>query len=145
MFNKEKSKCPICEGETNFFTKGALKYNNEYLCQSCVQKLGRSHIGIFNIKKYSLEELKEKAEMAGNEEPAKISEPKNKLECPHCKGHNIELLSNDKNYKTKYKTTINLNPFKPFTLTNSKEIKKETAKEHNEYLCKDCGNRWIGK
>ena len=61
-----------------------------------------------------------------------------------------------------------MNPFHPLTVFNTKEEKKEkksaakiglgiaTAgtsliftgtkkKAHNEYYCRDCGNRWIGK
>ena len=90
-----------------------------------------------------------------------------RLKCPKCKGHQIILLANDLNYKTKTRTSINLNPLHPLTVFNSKTIRKEkkslpkmwlnlmtggisgkiigTNKNHNEYLCQTCGKRWVGK
>ena len=43
------------------------------------------------------------------------------LKCPKCKSNNIQLWSNDNNLKTKKSTSLNLNPFKPFTVFNHKE------------------------
>ena len=129
--------CPLCDKKTNITNKSGTKYENNYICMECSGKLLKHNINLFNIKKHNISELKDIINAPDT--------PKNVLECPFCHEHNIELLSNDKNYKTKYKTTINLNPLKIFTLTNTKEIKKETSKSHNEYFCKDCGNRWIGK
>ncbi len=137
-----KGICPICEVATNVSNKSAVKYNDEYICRECILKLGKQGINVFKIKNISIDELKSKIDGVSID---KISKPKKELKCPHCNSHNIELLANDKNYKTKYKTTVNLNPLKIFTLVNTKEIKKETSKKHNEYLCKNCGNRWIGK
>ncbi len=91
-----------------------------------------------------------------------------KLKCPKCKGTHIQLLANDLNMKTETKTSLNLNPLKPLTIFNHKTEKKEKTsaakvglavmtggaslmvtgtkkKAHNEYLCTECGNRWIGK
>lgn len=90
------------------------------------------------------------------------------LKCPICKSHNIDLWSNEENYNIKQKTSINLNPLHPLTVFNTKEVKKEKTsaakiglgvmtggasilvtgikkKAHNEYYCRDCGNRWIAK
>lgn len=90
------------------------------------------------------------------------------LKCPKCKGTHIQLWDTDKNMKTKTKTTLNLNPLHPFTVFEHKEVKKEKKsaakiglgimtggasllvtgtkkKNHNEYYCMDCGNRWVGK
>lgn len=95
-------------------------------------------------------------------------ENKSGLKCPKCKSHNVDLWSNEANYHIKQKTSVNLNPLHPLTVFNTKEEKKEkksaakiglgiaTAgtsliftgtkkKAHNEYYCRDCGNRWIGK
>lgn len=130
--------CPICNKNTNLTNKSSLKIENDYLCMECTQKLANEGITLFNIKNKDLAELK-------NTIHKNDVKKGNIIECPKCNGHNIELLANDKNYTKKYKTTININPLKIFTLTNTKEIKKETSQEHNEYLCKDCGNRWIGK
>ena len=91
-----------------------------------------------------------------------------KLKCPKCRGTHIQLLANDLNTTSKTKTSINLNPLKPFTVFNHKTEKKEKTsaakvgfaimtcgtsllvtgtkkKVHNEYYCTDCGNRWVGK
>lgn len=47
------------------------------------------------------------------------------LSCPKCNGHNIDLWDDSKNMKVKQKTSLNLNPLHPFTLVNTKEVKKE--------------------
>lgn len=140
MFNKDV--CPICNCSTNLLNKSGLKYNEKYVCHDCSVKLGKNNITLFNIKKHTLESLQE---IVCNTVIEKKVKDKNILKCPKCSGHNLELLSNDKNYEKKYKTTININPLKPFTLTNTKEIVKEKSKKHNEYFCRDCGYRWIGK
>lgn len=133
-----KNKCPICNCETTFSNKSGLKFNNIHLCMKCATSLGKQGVNLFNIRNFDLDELKEKV----FKQQGKINKM---LECPNCKSHDIQLLANDKNYKTKYKTTLNLNPLKIFTLTNTKKITKEISKEHNEYFCKNCGNRWIGE
>lgn len=92
-----------------------------------------------------------------------------RLKCPSCKGTHITLLANDVNTKTVSKTSLNLNPLHPLTIVNTKQVKKEKIstgkllmavatlgtstvvtggirhKAHNEYLCQDCGKRWVGK
>lgn len=90
------------------------------------------------------------------------------LKCPKCKSHNIDLWSNEANMKEFQRTGLNLNPLHPLTLFKTKTIKKEKtsaakvglamvtggtsallvgtkSKKHNEYYCRDCGKRWIGK
>lgn len=91
------------------------------------------------------------------------------LRCPKCYKSNIGLLSTDNNMKVKHKTSLNLNPLHPLTITNTKTTKKEKLsakkvglawvtcgasiaftgglknKAHNEYFCQDCGYRWIGE
>lgn len=94
--------------------------------------------------------------------------PSGGLACPKCKGHNIDLWSDEEGYKISHKTSVNLNPLHPLTVFNTKEVKKEKksaakiglavmtggvsvpftgtkTKKHNQYYCRDCGNRWIGK
>lgn len=134
----DNNTCPICSTIISLKNTSSLKYDQKHICTKCSMKLAKQGINIFNYKKYKLEELKEKA-YHEDIKNGKI------LECPNCKSHNLEIISNDKNYKTKYRTTLNLNPLRIFTLTNTKEIKKETSKNHNEYYCKDCGYKWIGK
>lgn len=90
------------------------------------------------------------------------------LKCPKCKGHNIDLWSDSINMKEYTRTGLNLNPLHPLTPFKTKTVKKEKTsaakiglammtggasllvtgtkkKAHNEYYCRDCGNRWIGK
>ncbi len=87
-----------------------------------------------------------------------------KLKCPKCKSTNLDVLSNDKNYKTE--TSLNLNPLKPFTVFNHKKKEKVSkgklllgaatggasllvtgtkSKKHTEMFCRNCGNRWLTK
>jgi len=91
-----------------------------------------------------------------------------KLRCPKCKSHNIDLWSNTANTKTVTKTKLDLNPLHPFTVFKHETVQKEKKsagkvalgvmtggtsllmtgtknKKHNEYYCRDCGNRWVGK
>lgn len=53
-----------------------------------------------------------------------------RLICKKCRSSNITVLSNDRNIKSRKTTTsLNLNPFKPFTKYNhkTKEKKKKSA------------------
>lgn len=56
LFNK--GVCPICDENTNMLTKTAVKYNNDYICQSCFNKLLNSKISITKIKSMEIDELK---------------------------------------------------------------------------------------
>lgn len=90
------------------------------------------------------------------------------LACPHCGSHNIDLWSNQANMKEFQRTGLNLNPLHPLTPFKTKTVKKEkksaakiglglmtggtsllltgtNKKAHNEYYCRDCGNKWVGK
>lgn len=129
--------CPVCNKSLSLTNMSIVKVNEKNLCQDCFKRISKK-IPVWNIKKMSIEDLKKliKDDKIAN---GKI------IECPNCQSHNIDVITTDKNYKEKYKTTLNLNPLKIFTLTNTKKVVKETSKEHNEYLCKNCGNRWIGK
>lgn len=80
------------------------------------------------------------------------------LACPNCGGHNIDLWANDKNMDTIYKRSL-LNPLKTKKVkVEKKSLFRKAAetsvfgaplpggnKKNNEYYCRDCGNRWIGK
>lgn len=90
------------------------------------------------------------------------------LSCPICGSHNIDLWSNEANMKEFQRTGLNLNPLHPLTPFKTKTVKKEKTsaakiglglmtggtsllltgtkkKAHNEYYCRDCGKKWIGK
>lgn len=129
--------CPVCNKSLSLTNMSMIKVNEMNLCQECIKRISKK-VPVWNIKKMSVEDLKKiiRDDKIANGEI---------IECPNCQSHNIDVIATDKNYKEKYKTTLNLNPLKIFTLTNAKKVVKETSKEHNDYLCKDCGNRWIGK
>lgn len=90
------------------------------------------------------------------------------ITCPRCHGANIQLLDNTKNLNEFGRVGMNLNPAHPLTFFKVKKVKKEKLsaaklglglatggtslvltgvkkKKHNEYHCRDCGKRWIGK
>jgi len=52
--------------------------------------------------------------------------------CPRCKSTNISMSGN------RTKTTMNLNPLKPFTLVNHKPTKQI-------WTCMSCGKTWMEK
>ena len=91
-----------------------------------------------------------------------------RLRCPGCKGSHITLLSTDIGMKQVSRTGLDMNPFHPFSIFKTRTVKKEKLsigklalgamtggvsllvtgtrqKKHNEYLCQDCGRRWVGK
>lgn len=85
------------------------------------------------------------------------------IKCPNCNGAHIQILDN-----RTMKTTLNMNPLKPFTVYNHKEVKKTKKKvskgkiiagiatggtsvlvtgarkkvEVDSYFCMDCGCQW---
>jgi ribosomal protein L7/L12/predicted RNA-binding Zn-ribbon protein involved in translation (DUF1610 family) len=88
--------------------------------------------------------------------------------CPKCGSTRIQLWNNTANMKEFQRTGLNLNPLHPLTPFKTKTVRKEKTsmaklglglmtggtsllvtgtknKNHNEYYCTDCGNRWIGK
>lgn len=123
----------------------------------------------FLRKKYpNIEFVEQEESEAGKSNSTLTPNQYNGLKCPKCKGHNIDLWSNEANYKIKRKTSVNLNPLHPLTILETKEEKKEKTsaakigigimtggtsllvtgtkkKAHNEYYCRDCGHRWIAK
>ena len=129
--------CPLCNSKLNFMNMSLIKVDGKNICQDC-NKILTKNVLPWKIKEKSIEELKQ---------IIKNDNIKNGIiiECPNCHSHDINIISTDKNYKEKYKTTVNLNPFKIFTIANTKKEIKEISKEHNEYLCKNCGRKWIGK
>lgn len=86
----EKSNCPICNNETNLLNKSVIKYNDNYVCQNCIKILANQGIIPFNIKKYNLDELKEKIYT-----PI-IDNSKNIFEFLKYKNHNFKSLIDNK-------------------------------------------------
>lgn len=79
-------------------------------------------------------------------EPGFVKKP-----CPRCGGVNYHAFVEEvtvRPQKIKGKTTLNLNPFKPFTLYNYNEkvVKDEKTKMVSRFVCDDCGeifsNSW---
>ncbi len=65
--------CPICKMETGLVSKSGFKYNKSYVCRNCAKKLTALGITIFNIKKYTIDELRLKIGISSNiEEKSKI-------------------------------------------------------------------------
>lgn len=184
FFDKTKEdrsmKCPKCGDEL----RRSKKDPNYGLCDNCRLKFKWVEDDYDDYEEYveekpSIKSIEEKksffsqvvddAEKHRNSvKERKEKKNSNILSCPKCKGHNIDLWSDTANMKVKQKTTINLNPLKPFTIFETKTVQKEKKsaakvglaimtggtsalitgtkkKNHNEYYCRDCGHRWIGK
>lgn len=142
-----------------------IKYNDEILKLTDILKKKYPHIEFVEH-----EEKPSTTQHAPIVQSASAPPPKadNGLKCPKCHSHNIDLWADDKNYKVKQRTSVNLNPLHPLTVFETKEVKKEKKsaakiglavatggtsllltgtkkKAHNEYYCRDCGYRWTGK
>lgn len=50
--------CPICGTPTGAFSKSSAKLNGKFLCQDCAKKLSTKGVALFNLKKYSIDDLK---------------------------------------------------------------------------------------
>lgn len=69
--------------------------------------------------------------------------PVNAICCPRCKSRNIQYVSRDIiGRRTKGKTSLNLNPLKPFTVFNHKEKVTRRGFEVNQWCCLDCGKNF---
>lgn len=67
-----------------------------------------------------------------------------KKSCPQCGGTNFHSFVEDKiirEGKVKSTTSLNLNPFKPFTVYNHKEkiVRKPITTQVSKFVCDDCG------
>lgn len=65
--------------------------------------------------------------------------------CPSCGSSRVHAFVEEvviRDGKTKSKTTVNLNPLKPFTVFNHKEkvVRKPITKQVSKFVCDDCGN-----
>lgn len=64
--------------------------------------------------------------------------------CPKCGGKNYHAFIDEvilREGKTKTKTSLNLNPLKPFTLFNHKEkvVRQPVTMQVSKFVCDDCG------
>lgn len=142
--------CVLCDKEVGLNRNKTI---HGWICRSCMNKLGNNKVYLWEIKKYSVEELKSISEkIVNNEKNAETKSGKNvesysqnkahtsylgtnqpkifqptvkKLACPRCNGNNIDLISNDKNKKIVQKTSININPLNPLTVFNTKTVEKK--------------------
>lgn len=62
-FFDAKVECVICNSETGL---NRNKTKHGWICGNCMDRLLKKNISIFNIKKFSIEELKEKIEISSN-------------------------------------------------------------------------------
>ena len=65
--------------------------------------------------------------------------------CPRCGSTNHNAFVNTEVVipgKVKNTTSLNLNPLKPFTITNHKQkiIRHDVTREVTKFVCNDCGN-----
>lgn len=74
------------------------------------------------------------------------SKVKGAIICPRCQSDNIEYLGQEniggRSAKTKTVTSLNLNPLKPFTVFNHKEVVTKKGKSGinmEQWCCRDCG------
>ena len=64
--------------------------------------------------------------------------------CPQCGGTNYHAFIDEvviQEGKVKSRTTVNLNPLRPFTVFNHKEkvVRKPLTKQISKFVCDDCG------
>ena len=73
-----------------------------------------------------------------------INTKNTKRACPKCKGFNYHAFVEEQVVipkKVRSKTTLNLNPLKPFTVFNHKEkiVRQQVTKQVGKFVCDDCG------
>ncbi len=171
-FSDRAPACPKCGCPTDemYFDEEVECFEEDYLDDEDDEDEGEAPTKEKKGFWGTMIEMQKEADRYQLEKSQRPKEIKSKggLKCPKCKGHNIDLWSNTANMKVKQKTSLNLNPLHPLTIVNTKEVKKEKKsaakiglammtggtsllvtgthnKKHNEYYCKDCGHRWIGK
>lgn len=69
---------------------------------------------------------------------------RNSIRCPYCGGLNCQSFIERrivKPAKIKNRTTLNLNPLKPFTVFNHKQkvVRKEVSQNISRFICNNCG------
>lgn len=67
--------------------------------------------------------------------------------CPRCNRNRFHAIVTKEVIvpeKTKTKTSLNMNPLKPFTVLNHKEkvVRQEVSREVTKFVCDDCGYVW---
>lgn len=75
----------------------------------------------------------------------KQPEPKKHDKCPVCGGTRFHAFVEEQVIspaKIKSKTTLNMNPLKPFTVFNHKEkvVHQAVTRQVSKFVCDDCGN-----
>ena len=76
-----------------------------------------------------------------NEEKPKIKH----TNCPACGGTRFHAFVEEQVVvpaKVKSKTTLNMNPLKPFTVFNHKDkvVRQQVTRQVSKFVCDDCGN-----
>lgn len=120
-------KCPEC---------GTYNPTGTFDCPNCNHK--------FTLDEYqgSLVKVGEKKKFNGVYRISSFGQ-KTEVYCPRCGSENCSIYHEQKIIPGKSKTsyTMNLNPFKPFTIMNKKEkvIKRDRVVTESKFVCNDCG------
>lgn len=117
-----------------------------------------------SYKEIEIEPLQQSAVTGEEKRNIVNTHSKNKITCPKCGSHDIQIISNDTNMKSS--TSLNLNPLKPFTIFDHKKKAKVSKSKvgaalltggaslmftgiknnkHLEVFCTQCGHRWKTK
>ena len=117
-------KCPYC-GKEN-------KNDSDY-CEKCSMRISQYR----NF--YNNEQVPKI--VTGLSNSKKTMYRSNIIQCPRCRSINVQYMTSDIiGRKVKGKTTLNLNPLKPFTMFNHKEKVVSNGYELKKWHCMGCGN-----
>lgn len=104
-----------------------------WICESCGHKYKDKEYEVIYPNKPSFRGVY-RYDFWGNEE---------EVHCPNCKSENCSPYQEQRTIpgKTKTSYSVNLNPFKPFTLANKKEkvVRQEKTITIQKFICNRCG------
>ena len=103
-----------------------------------IESIERKDTGsaVLKLKWLSKEKIVKGHTLSSESDSAKAKSP-TKINCPYCQSTNIELIGS----KMKMRTSLNLNPLRPFTLTNTKQVKNKRA--GTDWVCAQCGKTFM--
>lgn len=112
-------------------------------CDNCKEK-----VDLDNLKSRKAYEQKEKISEANAKNISAtvraVSNVRNTIRCPYCGGVNCQAFVENKIIKpekVKSRTTLNLNPLRPFTVFNHKQkvVRNAVVKDVSKFICNNCG------
>lgn len=134
-YMEEKTPCPYC---------GELCIPTSDYCEECGMRLTDYIKKIDNtvIENTIIEKTEPTKQFTGIYKYSLFGGQK-EVYCPRCGSENCEHYSEKKiiPQKTKTSYTLNLNPFKPFTIVNKKEkvVRKDFEYTEKKIICNSCG------